>query len=333
MNNIPLASEATIFDVMQRYLDDISLSRSENTTRTYKNALSAFADMLFENDLSPETNNIIQLPEDAISWFSGYLRPYSASTERLYLTAVTGFYEYLAAERLSEPNLPRVRLLVKQKARRPGQRLPQFPRVSIEKIVNYVTSDHGPMVGKSDADIMIRLRNRAFILTLADTGLRVHEACNLKRGDLSWEETKAVVIGKGNRQDVVRFSKRALDGLRQYIQARGTIDGASGKPLTSLPLFARHDKGAGKNVKPITTTTGRNIVQLVVRQVLGEEAVGTITPHSFRHYFVTTVLRGSGGNLKMAQELARHKNIQVTQRYAHLSNDELDRGYYEIFDE
>jgi site-specific recombinase XerC len=54
-------------------------------------------------------------------------------------------------------------------------------------------------------------------------------------------------------------------------------------------------------------------------------------PHSFRYYFVTTILRASG-NLKLAQELARHSNIQITQRYAHLSDDELDKGYYEIFE-
>jgi site-specific recombinase XerD len=54
-------------------------------------------------------------------------------------------------------------------------------------------------------------------------------------------------------------------------------------------------------------------------------------PHSFRHYFVTTVLRGTG-NLKIAQELARHKNIQVTQRYTHLSDDELDKAYYDVFE-
>ena len=34
----------------------------------------------------------------------------------------------------------------------------------------------------------------------------------------------------------------------------------------------------------------------------------------------------------VAQELARHSNIQITQRYAHLSDDELDKGYYEIFE-
>jgi integrase len=120
--------------------------------------------------------------------------------------------------------------------------------------------------------------------------------------------------------------------LRDYLNARAKLDGDSGRPLPSLPLFARHDKGAGKKIKPITTTTGRNIVEQRVRESLGTDAVGTITPHSFRHYFVTTVLRGSGGNLKLAQELARHRNIAVTQRYAHLSDDELDRGYWDIFE-
>jgi site-specific recombinase XerD len=33
----------------------------------------------------------------------------------------------------------------------------------------------------------------------------------------------------------------------------------------------------------------------------------------------------------LAQELARHKNIAVTQRYSHLSDDELDKEYLDIF--
>jgi len=95
-------------------------------------------------------------------------------------------------------------------------------------------------------------------------------------------------------------------------------------------VFARHDKGSGKKVKPISTTTGREIVNQRVLEAVGPEAVGSITPHSFRHYFVTTVLLASG-NLKLAQELARHQNIAVTQRYSHLSDAELDKKYLEIF--
>jgi integrase/recombinase XerC len=148
--------------------------------------------------------------------------------------------------------------------------------------------------------------------------------------DTDLNEGKAIVIGKGDKEAVVRFSNRSVQALRDYLSTRATLDGNSGKPLASLPLFARHDKGAGKKVKSMTTETGRNIVRERVEQTLGEKASGRITPHSLRHYFVTTVLRSSG-NLKLAQELARHKSIQVTQRYAHLSNDELDRGYHEIF--
>jgi integrase/recombinase XerC len=322
----------TITETIRDYLDSIQLSRSGNTARTYKAALKAFSETLNEKEIEPDQYCIDKLTEDAIIWFATSLKEYSPATERLYLTAVTRFYEYLAAEKLSEINLPRLRLLIRQRSRRPGQRLPQFPRDAIEKIIGYTQTLRVQPV-ENDAEHLRNLRDRAFLLVLADTGLRVHEACELRRGDIDWNEGKAIVTGKGDRQAVVRMSSRSISAIKDYINTRAVIDGSSGRTLSSLPLFARHDRGAGNKIKPITTTTGRNIVKNRVRECLGEEAVGSITPHSFRHYFVTTVLRGSGGNLKLAQELARHKNISVTQRYAHLADDELDKGYHDIFED
>jgi len=280
----------------------------------------------------PAETPVDQINEDFIAKFAGDLKSYSPNTEQLYLTAATGFYEYLAAENLSKINLPRLRMLIKRRSRRTGQRLPQFPKSDIKTVLNYAQSLSSKPSENKRQRLQI-LRDRAFILTLADTGLRVHEACNLRRGDLDWQEGKAVIIGKGNKQSVVRFSTRAMNALRDYLNTRAEIDGAFGKALTSLPIFARHDLGAGARIEPISTTTGRNIINQRVKEALGDAAEGTITPHSFRHYFVTEVLQGSGGNIKLAQRLARHKNIQVTQRYAHLSDDELDQGYYEIFEE
>lgn len=331
----------TINDAIEKYLDTIKQVRSDNTARAYKNALNVFRLVLEQNKLSPEDTPITQINEHLISKFAASLKTYSPATERLYIQAVSGFYKYLAAEQLSEINLPRLELLIKQRTRKPGIRLPQFPSNEIERIIDHVTpltssEKTAEFVKKSSQkqlNIRLReLRDRAFLVTLADTGLRVHEACNLRRGDMDWNEGRAVIVGKGDKQAVVRFSQRAILALKNYLQARSNLDGSSGRPLGSLPLFARHDKGAGKKVKPITPTGGRNLVNERVREILGEEAVGRITPHSFRHYFVTTVLRGSG-NLKLAQELARHSNIQVTQRYVHLSNDELDKGYHEIFEQ
>lgn len=321
----------TLIYAIKDYLTSVKLSRSINTYKTYSNALQNFLIILQARKIDPAAESVSSLPEDSIAWFAAGLKDYSPATERLYLTAVTGFFEYLAAENLAEVNLPRIHLIIRQRARKPGQRLPQFPKDAIEEICNHIIN----MMISPDTDRNERLRqyrDRAFIICLADTGLRVHEACGLRRGDIDWFEGHAVVIGKGNRQAVVRFSQRSLKALKEYLGQRSELDGASGRALTSLPVFARHDQGAGKKIKPITTTTGRNIVNETVEAVIGKEAVGTITPHSFRHFFVTRVLQSSG-NLKLAQELARHQNIAVTQRYAHLSNDELDKGYFAVFED
>jgi integrase/recombinase XerC len=320
----------TISQSITQYLDTVKMARSMNTGRAYGNGMQLFSSVLKENNLDPERTPASVLTEDACSWMANALKDFSPATEQLYLAATVRYYEYLAAERLAEINLPRLRLLLRQRSRRPGQRLPQFPREEIEKVILFVNNFTNYI--SDNPEIRLRaIRDRAFLLTLADTGLRVHEACSLRRGDIDWNEGRAIIIGKGNKQAVVRFSTRSLDALKEYLSIRAVLDGSSGRPLPSLPLFARHDKGAGKKVKPITTTTGRNIVSERVRQALGDQAEGRITPHSFRHYFVTTVLRASG-NLKLAQELARHASIQVTQRYAHLSDDELDHGYHDVFE-
>jgi len=321
----------SIKEAIDDYLQTIRLARSENTLLSYRTALENLILTLKDQGLDVEKDPIDKINEELVSWFARDLKDYAATTEQLYMTAAKGFLEYLVAEELADVNLSKVKLLIRQRTRRPGKRLPQFPAGDISRIVEHFESqDIQP--GEDQNEYLRALRDRAFLITLADTGLRVHEACNLKRGDIDWNEGKAIIIGKGNRQAVVRFSRRSQAALRDYTQARAEIDGKSRKPLSALPLFARHDKGAGSKVKPITPTTGRTIVADRVREVLGDEAVGTITPHSFRHYFVTRVLSATG-NLKLAQNLARHQNIAVTQRYAHLSDDELDRGYWEVFED
>lgn len=326
--------QITIQAAMDLYIDMIALARSKKTAETYRFGLHSFSALLADKEIDVSTASILDLPDDAMGWFAGWLKQHSPATEQLYLQAAMGFYQYLAAELILSPNIERLKQLVKMRSRKTGQRLPQFPRESIEKVLDEIQHLPPSPTGAESPDEAGRLRDlrdRAFLLTLADTGLRVHEACALRRGDIDWNEGRAIIIGKGDKQAVIRFSTRCMAALKDYLEARATLDGGSGRPLQSLPLFARHDKGAGKKVKGVTTATGRNIVDERVRQILGDEAEGNITPHSFRHYFVTTVLRASG-NLKLAQELARHANIAVTQRYAHISDDELDKGYHEIFE-
>jgi site-specific recombinase XerD len=136
-----------------------------------------------------------------------------------------------------------------------------------------------PAPGEGEETARLRaLRDRALLFTLADTGLRVHEACNLRRGDLDWNEGRAVLIGKGDRQAVVRFSERSLRCLRQYLQPAQLMALPAG---LRTALFARHDRCRAR-VPPISTTTARAIVRQ--RSALGN-ASGP-SPHT---RFATTL--------------------------------------------
>ena len=102
------------------YLDSVVLARSPNTARTYRNAVNLFLTELDSRGIQIESADCKDLPTEAIAWFAQALKQYAPATERLYLTAATGFFEYLAAESLAEINLPRLKLLIRQRARRTG---------------------------------------------------------------------------------------------------------------------------------------------------------------------------------------------------------------------
>ena len=163
-----------IATAITKYLDIIKHARSAHTTRTYTNATTIFQIVLRKNKLDPATTSAADLKEDAIIWLAKYLKDYSPATEQLYLHAATGFYEFLSAERLGDINLPRLRLLIRQRARRPGIRLPQFPIDDIEHVLS-VIAEPSSIPDTGDMERLRALRDRAFLLTLADTGLRVHE--------------------------------------------------------------------------------------------------------------------------------------------------------------
>lgn len=317
---------ATIDQFITKYLAIVGKARSANTHRTYQNGLGAFKLALAAHNVDSATAPVSRLKESVLGTFLDYLKDYSPATEKLYIQAATGFYKFLMAEEHASFNLAKIEQIIKMRIRGVGVRLPQYPAAEIEKMITHYLT---PSAIENPEERLRYMRDRAFILTLADTGLRVHEACKLRRSDINWQESFAVIIGKGDKQAVIRFSQRSIDALKDYLSLRKILDGATGRPLPSLPLFSRHDQGAGGAIKQMTTTTGREIIKERAIQALGSQS--NITPHAFRHRFVTEVLRSSG-NLKLAQGLARHVNIQTTSNYAHLSNDELDKGYHEVFE-
>jgi len=297
----------TIKKYAETYLAVVKIGKSANTYTAYSQALKRFIEVAGNVPLSVE----------AYIKFLKATKNNNPSTKELHSVAIMRMIKYHAADDQTI-NVTAFERAKENYIKKRGVRLPIFESALLEKIIKYCESTHGDI---------IQLRDRAFILFLADSGSRISEACSLRRGDIDWQEYRAIIVGKGDKQAVIRFSNRAMDAIKEYLSARKELDGATMKPLSSLPLFARHDKGAGKKIKQITTA-GMWYAIKNTAELAGVESE-KIRPHDFRHYFVTAIWLESG-DIKLAQELARHEDISTTSRYTHIGG-KIEKQYDDIF--
>ncbi len=287
---------------INRFLD--TFDRSPKTIFAYQNSLTQFIKVVGE-DAELNTETYIK--------FLISLKYKSPSTQRVYRTAVLKFYAFCKVGNWAE-----LKDATEHFTQRSGKRIVNFNREALEQVVAYCESLCGDLFA---------MRDRAFVLTLVDTGLRITEACSLTRGDIDWMECRAIIIGKGDKQAIIRFSGRSIQALKDYLHARANVDPNSSTPLASQPLFARHDITASKKIKPISAGG----MWKAIKDRMTEAGVDRqlVKIHDFRHYFVTMTYLAKG-NLKLSQELARHESISSTNRYIHFGG-EADAAYDEIF--
>lgn len=291
-----------------------SLSRSPKTIFAYRNALEQFVKVVGEN----AKLNTATYVEFLVS-----LQNKSPSTQRVYTTAVLKFYRFCKAGNWTE-----LQEATQRYRRKSGKRIVNFNRKAVEKVITYCVS----LTADASTSLSTRLealRDRAFVLTLVDTGLRISEACSLKRGDIDWNEQRGIIIGKSDKQAVIRFSNRSIRALRKYLYMRSSVEPSSRKPPASQPLFARHDIRASKKIRPITAGGMWKAIKERIAEAGVDRAMVRI--HDFRHYFVTMTFLARR-DLKLSQELARHESISTTNRYVHFGS-EADAAYDEIFND
>lgn len=289
------------------YLAHVRERLSPKTHLTYQTVLTVFLQIVGE-DAPLDKNTYVA--------FLKKTTDINPSTQKLCRSAIKQLYLFFFDE--TGVHSDSLKQADKQYALRSEYSIPDIHFPEIKKVLSFVQALHGDLSA---------LRDKAFILTLADSGLRIFEACSLRVGQINWNEYTAIIKGKGNRKGLVNFSNRSMFAMRAYLASRQTLDGATGKPLTSLPVFARHDKRVSDKIKPIGTAG----MWYAVKGRIQEAGVdpNLIRIHDFRHYFVS-VAYASSGNLKLAQLLARHKHIEMTGHYAHLVNP-IGQEYDKIF--
>jgi site-specific recombinase XerD len=158
-----------------------------------------------------------------------------------------------------------------------------------------------------DSKIPTGRRDRAILMLLYNTGLRVGELCALTREEVRLpEEGWGVlqVVGKGRRLRRLPINRPAADALLAYL---------AGREDSGPALFLNRNGGR---------FSVRGIALLVNRYLRAAGITDRSGPHVLRHTFATHALRARP-NLRAVQELLGHAWVTTTQRYTHLEVEDL----------
>lgn len=167
-----------------------------------------------------------------------------------------------------------------------------------------------------EIEISGTIRDRAIILTLLYTGLRVGELVALTTSDIHLTERKGHIlirsnISKGGKERKVPVPKRARESLLHYIdQRRQKVDFTD-----HSPLFVGRE-GA-------LSTAG---VAAMLRKYARRASIEYLTPHTLRHTFAYTYLQNNQNDLVGLAEILGHSDLNTTQIYTRHTLDALQDG-------
>lgn len=153
----------------------------------------------------------------------------------------------------------------------------------------------------------LALRDSAILELLYAGGVRVSELTGLKVEDLSLNEGRALVRGKGDKERLVPLGRAAVEALEMYLR-----DGRPG--------IVKHSSGSRLFLSGRGEPLSRQWVWRMVKQA------GNASPHMLRHSCATHMVE-NGADLRTVQTLLGHADIATTQVYTHLALDRLKAVY------
>ena len=155
------------------------------------------------------------------------------------------------------------------------------------------------------------VRGRAILELLYGTGIRCAEAVALDVHEIDVGARMVRVLGKGRKERIVLFGRRAEAALCEWLVERGKL-----RPRTdALFLNARGGRLSGRSVRTLVAT---RVKQLALAR--------RCSPHTLRHSFATHLLM-RGADLRAIQELLGHASLSTTQRYTHVDTRHLIEVY------
>ena len=212
------------------------------------------------------------------------------------LSGVRSFHKFLLLEEYTDKDPTEL-----LESPRLGEHLPEV--LSIEEIdMMQATIDLSKWEGQ---------RNKTIVEVLFSCGLRVSELCNLKLSNLFLDDEFIRVEGKGRKERLVPISRTAIHQLKLWFIDRNLMQNIKKGEEDYVFLNRR-----GARLK-------RTMILLIIKD-LGQRAgiQKTISPHTLRHSFATSLLEG-GADIRVIQAMLGHESIKTTEIYTHIDTHTL----------
>lgn len=274
----------------------IEKNYSNFTIINYGKDLKIFLQFLKENNIE----NYDKIEYKTIRKFLEYLydEKYEKKTIARHISSLRSLFKYLLKENKIKNN-PMI--------------LISNPKLD-KKLPKYLYYDQMEQIlSIPDKNTPLGMRDLTLLELLYSTGVRVSELINIKIEDINFDDKSIRILGKGNKERIVLYSKVLKEYLNDYLKIRSTFNPNHNYLFINKFGNKLTDRG----------------VRVIIDNILKKGMVSFhISPHMIRHTFATHLL-DNGADLKCVQELLGHKNLSSTQVYTHVSDEHLRKVYLE----
>lgn len=194
-------------------------------------------------------------------------------------------------------------LSIELKRPRIPKKLPVY--LSIDEMMHLLDG-----VPNDQLDSSSPLRDKAILELLYATGIRCSELVGIRFADIDMKNKTIRIRGKGKKERIVLFGSKAHQRILDYVTHERHTARSNDEPLLT------NARG--------TQLTSRSVQRILAsfRKFLHDGR--DITPHKIRHSFATHLLN-QGVDLRVVQELLGHQTVASTEKYTHVSLDDLTR--------
>jgi len=282
-----------------RYLE-YERNVSAHTLRNYGSDLDQFVRFCQKDDPAGQPPALSAISHLTIRAFLGDLlrRGNSRSSMARKLATLRSLFRYLRRQQRIDINPASLVSTPRQE-----KRLPEFLPVAdtallLESVLPSTTAGS---------------RDRTVLELIYASGLRVGEAVGLNVEDVDLSSGLVRVRGKGRKERIVPFGSLAAGELRTYLPLRTRLLAKRQGRVDSAALFLNL---RGKRL------TARSVERMLQKTIRLTAIKQKVTPHTLRHSFATHLL-GNGADLRVIQELLGHVSLSTTQKYTHVSIEQL----------